>query len=126
MCAENFSVPEPVLLENLRTHFHDAYRFNASQVEIMVQSSSKSLCQAMADIEEFLLTGKGYRLLCSVFHNLKGVSLNMGEDEWADFFRTIEKRIDSGEPCDIEKIRGTMIFGLKDVLSAGVEATSDL
>ena len=125
MCTEKDSVPEPILLEKLRTHFSDVYRFDAPQVEVMVQSSSKSLRQAMTDIEEFLLTGDNYQLLGSVFHNLKGVSLNMGEKEWADFFRTIEKRIDSGEACDIATIKNTMGFGLKDVLSAGVAEKSD-
>lgn len=82
----------------------------------MVQSSAKSLIQAMENIDEFLAGEGSLQMLGLVFHNLKGVLLNMGEKEWADYFRIIERRL-AEEECDIGQVQDTMREGLTDILS---------
>lgn len=107
---------KPLSIEKLRIHFRDIYQLNESQVETMVQSSSKSLVLAMDTIDDFLKVKECREDLSLVFHNLKGVLLNMGEEEWADYFRTIERRIAADEDCDIGKVQKVMKRGLQDVL----------
>jgi len=117
VCKSGTSVLTPVSLEKLRRHFLEAYKLNASQVEIMVVSSSKSLTQALDNIEKHLKTKEDDQTLSSVFHNLKGVFLNMGEKEWADFFRDIENKLVAGKKCDFQVVIEVMTSGLMDVLS---------
>lgn len=110
---------KPLSIEKLRIHFRDVYKLNESQVETMVQSSSKSLVFAMDTIDDFLRKKECGEGLGPVFHNLKGVLLNMGEEEWAHYFRTIERRIAADEKCDMSKVQKIMKSGLQDVLSYG-------
>jgi hypothetical protein len=117
ICKSGSSVLPPVSLEKLRRHFHETYKLNASQVEIMMVSSSKSLNQAFDNIEKHLKTEEDDQVLSSVFHNLKGVLFNMGEKEWAEFFRDIESKIVAEKKCDFQVVSEMMTGGLMDVLS---------
>lgn len=116
MYLDDLFKARPLSIEKLRIHFRDVYQLNESQVETMVQSSSKSLVFAMDTIDDFLKVKESHEDLVPVFHNLKGVLLNMGEEEWADYFRTIERRIIADEICDIGKVQKIMQRGLQDVL----------
>lgn len=117
MYIEDVFKAPPVSIGKLRIHFREVYQFNESQVETMVQSSSKSLAFAMETIDEFLKNKESHEDLTLVFHNLKGVLLNMGEEEWADYFRTIEKKIKTDEHCDLDRVQQNMKKGLRDILS---------
>jgi hypothetical protein len=106
-----------VSLKTLKCHFIGVYQLNTSQAERMVESSSKSLIQTLDKLDAFLKSKDSNVTLIPVFHNLKGLFLNMGEKEWAGFSKDIESRIMAEEPCNIERVVELLTHGLRDVLS---------
>jgi hypothetical protein len=113
---EAFLPPEPVTLKNLRRHFKEVYGFNLSQTEIMLESSSKSLLQAFGGVSEALKKTNPQEQLGAVFHGLKGLFLNMGENEWAAFARDVEEELKTGVPCFFDRIVADMQVGLAVIL----------
>lgn len=101
--------PMPIDLAILRDHFRSVYKLNEDQVELMIQSSVKSLCAAFSAAEEALKQGDIYTPLGQVGHSLKGLFLNMGENEWAEMARSLEQSAKARQECDftglIRKIR---------------------
>lgn len=92
-------MPQPVTLPKLREHFKVAYQLEDDQVEVMLQSSSRSIIKVLAESEVFLdsiklqISGGGSSCeeLCrKFFHSLKGLFLNMGEGEWALYAKQLE------------------------------------
>ncbi len=109
--------PESVTLKDLRRHFKEVYGFNPSQTEIMLDSSSKSLMQAFSGVSEALNKANSQEHLGAVFHGLKGLLLNMGENEWAAFAREVEEELKTGIPCFFDRIVADMHVGLAVILS---------
>ena len=83
--------PSPVEPSNLREHFATAYRLDTNQIEIMLESSARSLENTLAALKKAIDDNHGYAEISRLGHSLKGVLLNMGESEWADLARLIEK-----------------------------------
>lgn len=90
---------EPVRLSKLRSHFKKAYLLEDDQVEIMIESSSKSMIRVLEDGNDVIeiLKGSASGLVKNnedqcrkVFHSLKGLLLNMGESEWAAYAKDLE------------------------------------
>ncbi len=114
---EDFSVPAPVTLSNLRRHFKEVYGFNFSQTEIMLESSSKSLVQAFGNMSEVLNNPNSQEQLGTIFHGLKGLLLNMGEKEWAAFALAVEQETKKGVLLNFDRIFADMQVGLASILS---------
>jgi HPt (histidine-containing phosphotransfer) domain-containing protein len=83
--------PSPIEPSNLRVHFATIYRLDAHQVEVMLESSAKSLKTTLAELQKAIDDNHESREISRLAHSLKGVLLNMGELEWADLARRIEK-----------------------------------
>lgn len=123
--TDNWAIntPAPLQLTKLRNHFKTVYGFNGTQVEVMLKSSAQSLVQAIGNTHELLEKEHQQEHLVAVFHGLKGLFLNMGENEWAAFSREIEQRLKSGRGCDCSKIVTDLEDGLKDILIYGGDKT---
>ena len=107
--------PSPIEPSNLREHFATTYRLDIHQVEIMLKSSAQSLEATLTDLQKALDDNLGYQEISRLGHNLKGVLLNMGELEWADLARRIEKAAGAEDQENYRDIvcgirRGAKIF----------------
>ncbi|MDK9706874.1 MAG: hypothetical protein OEL83_07455 [Desulforhopalus sp.] len=110
--------PPPVTMAKLRRHFRDQYLLTDPQVELMLTSSSKSLEQSLENLAEGIAAkDMAVDHLKAVYHGLKGVLLNMGESEWADYTRAIEQKILAGEPLDHRRIEQILRDGMVEVLT---------
>ncbi len=114
--SEAIMTPAPVALRNLQRHFKETYGFNLSQIEIMLESSSKSLVQAFDNASEALKSDNSQEQLVPVFHGLKGLLLNMGENNWAAFARDVEQKLEGGLLADFDRIVAEMQVGMTDIL----------
>ena len=114
---EVMPAPAPISLVNLRRHFKEVYGFNTSQIDVMVESSSKSLVQAFGNAAEALGEIDPQEKLILVFHGIKGLFLNMGENDWAAFAREVEQRLKTGIPCDFNRVVAEMQTGMSDMLN---------
>ena len=117
MTRENDQFPSPVEPSNLREHFATIYRLDANQVEIMLKSSAKSLEVTLADLQKAIDDNQGYREIERLGHSLKGVLLNMGELEWAEMARKIEKAAGAEEQENYRDIVCGIQSGVEKFLS---------
>jgi len=101
-----------VTLERLRHHFREKYQLKEEQVDLMLQSSAQSLQHGL----ERLVTANDDQDFVSLYHGLKGLFLNMGEGEWADYIRAIEGRLKSREELDHLAIAKVLRRGVAEVL----------
>lgn len=108
-------MPEPVTLAALRQHFEQTYGFNPSQVATMLKSSTRSLDQVFKNISEVQKDDGSLELMAQAFHGLKGLLLNMGQEEWATYIQDIEQKLKQGIPCDIEGVVTELKAGLAEI-----------
>lgn len=115
--------PPPVSLAGLREHFRKVYGLNDSQVDLMLESSSKSLHQALANAHDILSGPPADKHgMAAVFHSLKGLLLNMGEEEWASFTKEVEDRLAGEEVRGLaKKVVEELEIGLAEVIAYGSE-----
>ena len=109
-------LPAPVTLPKLRNHFKEVYGLNHTQTELMLESSSLSLVQVFENAKEVLNKANSREHLGPVIHGLKGLLLNMGENEWAAVARYVEQRLKKEIQCDLNRIIADMKVGLADIL----------
>lgn len=114
--SAQFSAPPPVTIPVLREHFKVTYKLNDEQVELMIQSSRKSLEATLGAARRALLAEDVYPPLVKAAHNLKGLLLNMGQDRWAEFARDMEQSAKSCEEKDYEVIIRAMVVGVEAVI----------
>lgn len=112
------TLPDPVSVETLRKHFSEVYSLTDSQVEVMLESSSLSVRQALEDVH-LLLSDPELEVasLKPFFHGLKGLLLNMGESEWADFARNLEKMAEESQledPADVVRILSSGLQSIRE------------
>ena len=113
---ETILLPAPVTLPNLRSHFKEMYGLNLTQTEVMLESSSLSLVQVFESAKEVLSNTNPREQLGPVMHGLKGLLLNMGENEWAAVARDVEQKLKKEVQCDFNRIVAGMKAGLADIL----------
>lgn len=109
--------PPPVSIEKLRRYFSKAYGLKDAQVEVLVESSAKSINQAFANISAAMDSKESAQQLALFLHGLKGVFLNMGENEWALFVKQLEQEVETILRCDFEAIVVEMQGRLENLLS---------
>ena len=101
---------------NLRNHFETIYQLDPSQVEIMLESSAKSLQATLTDLSKAIEGDNGLKEVSRLGHSLKGLLLNMGEREWADLARRIEQSAALGKQMDYMGIIKGIRQGSKKLL----------
>ncbi len=93
------------------------------QVELMVESSCKSLKQGLARLTAVFSGDEPVAGIEDLFHGFKGLFLNMGEAEWAAYTKEIERKLLAGEQIDHTMINGILRYGVAEVLA--YRGTSD-
>tara|TARA_Y100001933_G_scaffold74916_1_gene76237 strand:- start:329 stop:724 length:396 start_codon:yes stop_codon:yes gene_type:complete len=109
--------PAPMEPANLRVHFETTYRLDDSQVEVMLESSVKSLKATLSRLDAAIEGDHGLKEVSRLGHSLKGLLLNMGEREWADLARLIEQSAAVGEQRDYRDILRGIGQGAEKLLS---------
>jgi len=109
--------PAPVTIAGLKKHFHTTYQLGENQVELMVNSSRKSLDKILTEARTALHSDNIPVEMVNVGHSLKGLLLNMGEPEWAEVARELEKSARAGEVRDYAALVALLTEGLATVLA---------
>lgn len=111
------SYPPPLTIDGLRRHFRETYQLGDVQIELMVNSSRMSLEKILSEAQQAFNAADTCEKLVPVGHNLKGLLLNMGANQWADVARDLEKSAREGQMRDYAAIVATLSQGLTEVLS---------
>ena len=114
--ANQDNLPAPIKIENLRSHFRNTYGLTEEQIEKMLISSAQSMATTLSKLYDSLEKQENYPELTRIGHNLKGVLLNMGEWEWADIARRLEKSAAAGEPENYREIASSIGKGAEDII----------
>ncbi len=119
--AENrpFPTPAPVSIDGLRTYFRSTYQLGEQQVELMINSSRKSLEKILAEARLALQSEEVCGEMVHIGHNLKGLLLNMGEPEWAELARELEHSARAGIQRDYVGMIDQFVQGMTAVLTYG-------
>ena len=115
------NLPAPIRIDNLRSHFHHAYGLSEEQVEVMVNRSAQSLAATLGQLNNTLAEDDNLPELTRLAHNLKGVLLNLGESEWAEFARRLEKSAAKGGVENHREIVANIRWGAEMVLGLADE-----
>jgi hypothetical protein len=110
-------VPPPVSIAVLRNHFKVTYNLGEEQVELMIQSSRKSMEKILSDAEMALQTEDPRAQLGNIGHSLKGLLLNMGEQQWAEVARDLELSARTGEVRDYTAFIALFSTGMTAVMT---------
>lgn len=123
MTESMFISPPPVTLAGLRSHFLTTYGLKEDQVELMVNSSRRSLEKIFNEAREAMGKDDVAATMVGVCHSLKGLLLNMGEPDWADMARMLEKAARDGKPVDFKMAMEQFHVGMTEVLAGGDSAS---
>lgn len=115
-------LPPPVSIAVLKKHFKTTYQLGDSQVELMLQSSRKSLDKILTEAEVALQAEDVCSHLVSIGHSLKGLLLNMGESEWAAFAREFERAAREDESRDYATVIAQLNVGMAAVIAYSEES----
>lgn len=113
------SQPLPVRVEGLKKHFKSAYMLTDAQVDLMIESSIKSLKSTFALLQDATEKDNNFREINVQSHRLKGVLLNMGESDWAEIARQMETSASREEYKQYSSIVENLQKGMADILSFG-------
>lgn len=106
--------PPPVDLTSLRSHFKTAYKLRDDQVELMIESTQRSLCSSLEAARKLVGSDQNEDFH-HVGHTLKGLFLNMGLPEWAAWAKQLELASSEGEKRRCAEIVEIIQQGFKAV-----------
>lgn len=111
--------PQAVHREKLREHFRKTYKLTEDQVDILLESTAKSMSSTLNAL--YVAVGGDSRLeeVSRLGHSMKGLLLNMGEQQWAETARELEKAAARGEKRDYGKMVRDIHQGVEDILLPG-------
>ncbi len=107
---------EPTTTSKLRNHFTTAYGLQEDQVEAMVKSASSSLCTVFAKVDALFKEGENLTEIAQLSHNLKGLLMNMGEQEWAKAASEMEALAKKGTPYNYEAEFMRVFEGMEEII----------
>jgi len=113
------SQPLPARVESLKNHFKSAYMLSDAQVDLMVESSIESLKSTFALLQKAMEKDNNFKEINVQSHRLKGVLLNMGENDWAEIARQMEKSASRKEYKQYSSIVENLQKGMANILSFG-------
>ncbi len=119
--GEGPSNTSPVKIENLRRHFRDTYKLADEQIDLMLESSARSLQVTFAATEDAFSDKDFYEKVARHAHSMKGLLLNMGEKEWAAQARDIEVAALERVDVDFRKMIDKIHQGVLEVVGFSVK-----
>ncbi len=102
--------------DRLKRHFQTTYRLDDDQIEVMIESTARSMNAVLAALYQALDENRSLDEVARLGHSIKGLLLNMGEKHWAELARELEKAASQGKQQDYRTIVETIHHGFKDVL----------
>jgi HPt (histidine-containing phosphotransfer) domain-containing protein len=102
--------------ERLVHHFKATYRLDDDQIKVMIDSSARSMNAALAALYQALDENRDLSEIARLGHSIKGLLLNMGETQWAELARELEKAAAQGKQLDFRAIVANIHQGFEDVL----------
>lgn len=109
----------PVRVESLKNYFKSAYMLSDAQIDCMVESSAESLQSTLALLHRATERRYNFNEICVQSHRLKGVLLNMGENDWAEVARQMEKSASKKEHRKYFSIVERLHLAMVDILAFG-------
>jgi hypothetical protein len=106
-----------VTLSRLRRHFRENFLLKEPQVELMLQSSAQSLLYGFERLAVVCTETSERQTLIGIYHGLKGLFLNMGENDWAEYTRKIEEKLREGGELDHQSIVTVLRRGMVEILA---------
>jgi len=113
---EDTGVPPKVTVNNLRNHFKTVYRLADDQIDIMLESSAKSLNTSLSALYDAIGEGASLEEVSRLGHSIKGLLLNMGEQGWAELARELELSASGGADVDYKGLIDGIHKGVEDIL----------
>jgi hypothetical protein len=111
----NRAEPSPVTIRSLREHFRTTYNFNEEQIDLMVVSSARSIQAAFLAIDETVDKEDACEKIAVIAHGLKGLLLNMGQNDWAGYVKDIENAAKAGRYHEYIEMVQRLRLGLQEV-----------
>ncbi len=102
--------------DRLVHHFKTAYRLDDDQIEVMIESTAKSMSAALAALYQALDENRGLDEVARLGHSIKGLLLNIGETHWAELARELEKSAAQGKQRNFRDVVAKIQHGFRDVL----------
>lgn len=115
MKTEGKKLPPKVSINTLRSHFRSTYKLAEDQIDTMLEASAKSLTTSLAALFAALESGDKEQLFKTA-HSLKGLLLNMGEDQWAELARQLEHATADQSGLDYLSMVKNIQYGVEDIL----------
>lgn len=106
----------PIKVENLRKHFKKTYKLVDDQIEVMIESSARSLRATFLAAENTLGDQESYDDIARHAHSMKGLLLNMGEAEWAARAREIELAALEKKNIDYRRRMAEIRSGVREII----------
>lgn len=119
MDKQEKQLPPPIEIARLKEHFKKMYNLNEVQIGMMLVSSAQSLRTTLEGIEEYLQVEPNLAEIAKLSHSLKGLLLNMGEEEWADIARSLELSAAADRDEDYSGLLEQLKWGAKEMLLFG-------
>jgi len=85
----------------------------------MLESSAKSMEKTLTELQKAVENNHGCGEISRLGHSLKGVLLNMGELEWAELAKILEKSAEAEEPENYRDIVWGIRSGAEKFLDRG-------
>lgn len=83
----------------------------------MLHSSAQSLLYGFERLTAVCAGTSENQALIGIYHGLKGLFLNMGENDWAEYTRKIEEKLREGEELDHQSIVTVLRRGMVEILA---------
>ncbi|MBM9603929.1 Hpt domain-containing protein [Desulfopila inferna] len=108
--------PANVHREKLRDHFKSTYRFTEDQIDALLESTAQSMNATLGSLYAALEKESSSEEISRLWHTMKGLLLNMGEQQWAEVARELENAAGRGEKRDYRKMVRIIHQGVEDIL----------
>ena len=109
------SYPPQATVEELRRHFRTAYKLKEEQIDLMITSSAGSLRSIFLEVDGLPENESLNEKIAALAHTVKGLLLNMGQVEWAEYAKEIEYTAKAGEEKDYKSMMKTLRAGLQEI-----------
>jgi len=107
-------LPPKVSINSLRNHFRSTYKLAEDQIDMMLVASAKSLTANFAALHTALESGD-IEQLTRTAHSLKGLLLNMGENQWAELARELELETTNKSKQEHLSMVKNLQYGVEDI-----------
>ncbi len=108
--------PANIHREWVRKHFLTTYGLSEDQTDALLESTAESMNATLGSLYAALEKDSSLEEISRLGHSMKGLLLNMGEQQWAEIARELERAAARAEKRDYEKMVRIIHRGVEDIL----------